>query len=318
MARVKWLFQRYESDLGLTLIAVLWGVTFPLIRTALLDVDPHTFVALRFGLAAAVIAPLIFFSPRMRKELWKSMPWGLGLAAILFTVFLSQTIGLKTVPSARGAFITGISVLLVPMLSPLFKRGFPTLTDWLGSAIALMGLYLLIDPETGGLTKGDLYIGVSAMAIAVHMHLLQIACKKDFSDVILVYWQTIGVAFFATLSIPLTVGRYGAVSGRAMTSLVVCAIIVSLGTFWLQTRYQKKTTPEHAALVFSLEPVFATLFGFILLGEVLTVRGFTGAGVMMCALVGTSMLARFLTRKLQRSPSKSSVPLEAQSIHSLP
>lgn len=318
MARVRWFFHRFESDLALLLIPVLWGVTFPLIRTALLDVDPHTFVALRFAIAGAAIAPLIFFSKKLRQEFWAAMPWGLGLAVLLFVVFLSQTVGLKTVPSARGAFITGASVLLVPLLSPLFKRGFPSIADWIGSFIAVLGLYVLIEPESGGVTRGDLFVFLSATAIAFHMHCLQIACRKSFSDVILVYWQTIGVAFFATISVPLTVGKYSAVSGRAFTSMAICALIVSLGTFYLQTRYQKRTTPEHAALVFALEPVFATLFGFILLGEVLTYRGFAGAGIMLCALMGTSILARYFSLKKRARTANSSFPLEAQSIRSLP
>lgn len=320
MARVKWFLQKYESDLGLALISVLWGSTFPIIRTALQDVDPHTFVAIRFGIAAVAIAPLIFFSSKLRREFWSALPWGITLGVVMFTVFLSQTIGLKTVPSARGAFITGTSVLLVPLLSPFFKRGLPKRGDMLGALLALLGLFLLLTPESGGLTTGDLYIVISAVAIAVHMHLLQIACAKNkYSDMILVYWQTLAIAAFSTLSIPLTVGRYGSISVRAFAMMAFCAILVSLGTFWLQARYQKRTSPEHAAMVFSLEPVFATVFGFFILGEVLNTRGYTGAGVILFAIMGTSLVGRIFARsRLKAGAPGFSVPSEAQNKRSLP
>src|SRR4051812_35614381 len=96
-----------SADVGLLAVAVLWGLTFPLIRMALQEIDPLCFVAYRFALATFVFLPFILLNPLLRRETWRALPVGISLGVVASGLFILQTLGLQTVPSPRAAFITG-------------------------------------------------------------------------------------------------------------------------------------------------------------------------------------------------------------------
>jgi drug/metabolite transporter (DMT)-like permease len=157
----------------LLLVPLLFGTTYALIRVALRDIPASFFVSLRFLSAALCFLPIVFLSQRFRKEIWHALPSGILLGMVAAGFYLLQTLGLKTVPAPRGAFITSADALFVPVLALFFRDFRTTLADWVSVFVAIIGLYFLLEPNHGGMTYGDALILICAVVIALHIHLVQ-------------------------------------------------------------------------------------------------------------------------------------------------
>ncbi len=285
---------RHRADLAMVGVSLLWGITFPLIRTAVEELSPYSFVAYRFGLATLAFLPLVVLSQGARRGIRAALWPGLYLGALAWASYLAQTIGLQTVPAGRAAFITGTSVIMVPLLSPLFAAGRPARVDLVAALIALSGLYLLTSaPGTFSISPGDLWVLACAALYAVYIHALQKVLRRPLHGTSLAFVQVAAIAACGWVVVPWKgLQGLGTISSDTWTALVVCALLATVGTFWLQTRFQRQTTPERVALIFSLEPVFATLFSYWLLGETLTKLGALGAALILLAVIGVEWWAR--------------------------
>lgn len=272
------------------LVTVFWGLTFPLIRQALETLSPPQFVALRFSLATLAFLPLLLGSRKARAGLSEMLLPGLILGAIAWASYFSQTLGLQTVGAGRAAFITGLNVILVPLLSPLFRAGRPSRLDVVAAVVATGGMYLLTDPRAGGITGGDLWILSCALSYAVYIHALQIALRRCDSATALAFAQVGAIALLSLLYLPTAGVGMPALSGAVWIALLFCALFATVGTFWLQANFQSQTTPERVALIFSLEPVTAAIFAYWLLGETLSTVSIIGAVVIFVAVLGAELL----------------------------
>ena len=144
-----------------------WGATFPVVKAALADTGPLTFLALRFGLAT------VFLLPMLRSRVWP-LPWrAVGCGVALFVGYVLQTAGLRTTTPAHSAFITALSVVLVPALEPVFGIGRATKRVWCGACLAVAGLGVLLRPDLGRPAIGDLLTVGCAVVFGVHLLLLQ-------------------------------------------------------------------------------------------------------------------------------------------------
>ena len=282
-------FGRRGAEGALLGVAALWGLTFPLVHSALADVDPARFLVARFALAAVAFLPLLALRPRSRRALRRALLPGLALGALAYAAYLTQTLALETTSASRVAFITGTNVILVPLLSPLFGRGRPRVADLALAAVATGGLWLLTDPAGGGLTAGDLEALACAGGYAVYLLALHGVLEQGHDALALAFLQVAGLAGVAAGWLPLA----GPATGTLWTTPVIVAVaFTALGAtvacFWLQTRFQGRTTPQRAALLLATEPVFALAFSFVLLGETLRARGAAGAALVLVAVLGAS------------------------------
>lgn len=281
-----------RAEFAMVLVSLLWGITFPLIRAALEDIGPHQFVGWRFGLAVVAFLPLVTLHPEARAALRPALLPGLLLGLIAWTSYTSQTIGLQTVPAGRAAFITGLAVVLVPLLSPVFRAGRPTAIDVLAAGVATLGLFLLTDGAQpgAGIGVGDVWLLGCALSYAVYIHVLQKVLRRRHQELSLAFTQILGIFLAAMLPLMATGGLHIELTLAVFAALAVCALLATVGTFWLQTRYQGRTTPQRVALIFTLEPVFATGFAWWLLGETLGARGALGGVLVLVAVVGAEFL----------------------------
>lgn len=280
---------RLHADLVLIGITALWGGTFVVVKDALGHADPFTFIAVRFalgGVAGAVLA---------RRHLWpitaeRRPLYGAGalLGAFLFLGFAFQTVGLQHTTESRSAFITGLAVVLVPLVSYGVFRRRPSLPSMVGVAIAFVGLHVL----TGGLSEpsrgsnvvtGDLLTLGCAVMFSFHIALTErFAPGKDALALVTV--QLCVVALLAAVCLPF-------VQTRVSWTLPLLAAAVFTGLFastlaiGLQTWAQARTTAVRAALVFSLEPVFAASFSVVLGREQLGRRELAGGLLTILAVL---------------------------------
>ena len=254
---------RLRADLALVLVAVFWGVTFPLIRGAMEELAPTQFVAWRFTLAALAFLPLVLASREARQSLPALIGPGLLLGVIAGLSYFTQTWGLQTVPAGRAAFITALNVVIVPLLAPLFRAGRPKALDFGAAVVATVGLYLMTVGEEGfggGLVSGDFWVLVCATSYAVYLLVLQRVLVRARNAVGLAFTQIATIALLADLALGATGPVRIPLTPWVLSALIFCATLATVATFWLQARYQGQTTAQRAALIFALEPVFATAF----------------------------------------------------------
>ena len=276
-----------KANFYLILATLMWGITFPLTRNALTEVDPFVFVSLRFAIATLFLLPTVWllFKKTTRTILLGSLIIG-GLNA---AAYLCQTIGLETVHSARAAFITGASVIFVPFLAPLFKLEKPSNVDLLCAGIGFIGLYVLMDIRHLYLGHGDLWVFLGAIFFSLQITYLQrinllisdyqlLAFYQLFFTVPFVFLFTKGHSFSAALQ------------PQALIGILFCAVFATSLAYYLQNKYQKFTSAPKAALIFTLEPVFASLFGVLINHETLAKTTIVGGSLLLLSLILPSIV----------------------------
>lgn len=276
--------KKYQADLALLLVTIIWGATFPMIRSAVSKIDSYQFVFFRFLFALALFSLGYVRIRRLPKKTWRIFSL---MSVCLWASYITQTIGMETISSGRAAFITGLNVIMVPFLAPLAGLRPPTSVD-LGSAVgAGVGLYFLTDPGNIGFGVGDVWVLLCALSYALYIVILQKMLEAEKVDsVSLAYWQVMAVALLSTLCLPLSKAPIAWPQASSVwVALVFCATLATVLTCWLQTNYQKYTTAQRTALIFAMEPVFAVLFGYVLLGELMSMKMLIGAVIILVSII---------------------------------
>jgi drug/metabolite transporter (DMT)-like permease len=277
-----------KANWYLILATLMWAATFPLTRNALTVVDPFVFVSLRFIVAAVFLFFTLWF---LLYKTTKRLIIGCFIVGIFnAAAYLCQTIGLETLNSARAAFITGSSVILVPFLAPLFKLDKPTAMDLLCAVIGFIGLAVLTDVEHLRVSFGDLWVFLSAVSFSLQIIYLQ-RLSQQFSEYgLLTFYQILFTVPFVSL---LAIGHdFSAVfQAKVLGGILFCAIFASSLAYFLQNKYQKFTSAPKAALIFALEPIFASFFGFFINHELPTRTTIYGGLLLLFSLVLPSVVS---------------------------
>ncbi|MCP3101205.1 DMT family transporter [Myxococcus sp. K15C18031901] len=272
-----------QADGALMFITCIWGVTFVVVKDALGYADPFTFLAMRFGvgaLALSVLAGRQVFSPTNLRH-------GALLAMFLFLGFALQTWGLTLTTPSRSAFITGMSVLFVPLLSLVVFRRMPKPAALVGVGLSAAGLYLLTRPQSGAggawLSAGELLSLGCAVAYAGHITLTErYASKEGVLGMVAV--QLWGVALLSAACLPF-VARRVEWHPSLVTAVLVCGLLPSAFAISVQTWAQARTSAVRAAVIYALEPVFAAMYSVVLGYEVLGAPEAMGGGLILLGVL---------------------------------
>jgi drug/metabolite transporter (DMT)-like permease len=262
----------------LLVAATVWGATFSVVKAALADAGAFTFLALRFGLATLIFLPAL----RNRRALA-----GAGRAVFcgvaLFTGYAFQTLGLASTTPARSAFITAFSVVLVPLLEGVTGLARVHARVWLGGAIALGGLALLLGPERQPFAVGDLLTLGCAVAFAAHVLLLQWAVQAIPPT------RVAAVQIFATaaLAFPAAAiaGWHAVATPRLAGAVFVCAVLATVAAFWIMTAVQEVLSASLTAVVLAFEPVAAAVVSVAFGADLLTPALVAGGAVVVAGVV---------------------------------
>lgn len=274
------LSQRKKAEALLVAITFVWGSTFVVVKAALQDASPLPFLAVRFSLAGLLLFAVLGRRPFERRAVVPGMILGL----FLFAGFLGQTWGLMYTTPSKSAFITGSSVILVPVI--LLARGVAMrAANFIGGALGAAGLYFLVLPSGfRGANGGDLLTFVAACCFAAHIVLVSVYTKR-YSYRHLVPVQILAVGVLATAALPASPSRMLHWTAGLVGAIIVTAVFATGFAFWVQNWAQQYTPPAHTALIFALEPVFAALTARWALGERLG-----GEALLGCALVLAGMI----------------------------
>ena len=283
-------FKRTEAEFLMVLVAMIWGVTFVLVKDALADIGPFLFLGIRFILAFLVLALLSYKNIKKVKD--STLAAGCLLGFFLFIGYVFQTVGLQYTSSSNAGFITGVSVVLVPIMVAIKNLKMPRWQTTLTVIMAAIGLFLLSVPAGKiSLGYGDFLILICAFGFALHIVFVDHYSHRH-NALAITGIQILFVGILCMIIGLLNEPWPQHFSISTISAIIVTSVFATSMAFLLQNYLQKFSTPTRFAVVLTSEPVFAALAGFIWAGEILTVRAYTGAGVILL-----SMLISVLLRK---------------------
>ncbi|MCX6143407.1 MAG: DMT family transporter [Ignavibacteriales bacterium] len=269
---------RTRAELFLLSVTLIWGSTFALSKYLLDTISPLFYIAVRFSLALVIFTVLAY--SRVIKTTKDAFLKGGILGVLLFSGFASQTIGLQYTGATKSAFITGMMVVFTPICQIIIQRKAPKVGNIIGILLVTIGLYLLTSPAGSEFNLGDGLNLFCAVTFALYIVYLDVFSKgQDPVHLTIAQFVVCAVLGFAAAFLfePVrfhpTTAAYG-----ALLYLTIFATVIAL---FIQTRFQKDTTPTRSAVIFSIEPVLAAGFAYVVLGEVLGVPGMVGGGLIL-------------------------------------
>ncbi|MGQ9683210.1 MAG: DMT family transporter [Anaerolineae bacterium] len=273
--------RRLAADLALLSVTAIWGSTFVLVKEAVAQFPVLPFLAVRFAIATLALAPVVAVA-RLRWCL-RDLLAGVFAGTLLFGGYAFQTFGLQQTEAAKAGFITGLSVVLVPLLVAVLWRRWPTLQAMAGVLLATGGLALMSLNADWSVRRGDLLVLACAFSFAAHITALgALAPGRDARLLTLVQVATVALlsGLLSAGQGPLPLPPWPVLGAAAFTGVVATAV-----AFLVQTAAQKLTSANHTALILTAEPVFAALFGVLVAGERLLLRGWVGSAAILAGVV---------------------------------
>lgn len=278
----------WKAETYLMLVTLIWGGTFLFTKQALVDCSPSLFLVIRLLLAFTLT--LIFFGKHL-KHLNKEIFWHGTVLGLFFGVgFLLQTYGLKFTSVSKTAFITGITVSITPFVYFILQKKKIAFWSIIGVIIATIGLYIFTKPEFNNINIGDVLVLLSTFMWAFYITYMDIFTKDKVgvaSTSLLVLLQFFYTFLLAVIA--LFIFDFGNLklnfTNNLIFALIFNGILASFLVTFIHTAVQRYTSPVKAALIFSLEPVFAATFAIIFIDEVLSTREYLGGAILLIGVV---------------------------------
>ena len=283
-----------KAHLLLILVTFIWGATFVQIKGALRDVSPLLFNAMRMVVATGAL--LVLHLPHLRGMNAKTLLAGMRVGVFLWAGYEFQTTGLRLTTPSKSAFLTSISVVLVPVFLALFWRKAVGRWTLLGVLTAFAGLFLLTVPggaagwgDFKSVNFGDLLTLGCAVAFAFQIIFVGRATQVHAFQPI-AFLQIATAAILMIPSVPLVEHAHIVWTWKVIAAILVTALLSTAAAFTIQSWAQQFMSATNAALIFALEPVFAWLASYVALGEGLRLRAGIGAMLIVAGLVASELL----------------------------
>lgn len=288
---------RHRAELALFATTFIWGSTFVVVKAGTESISPSLFIAFRFGIGALIFAMILLRQlPTISRS---TLVKGSILGAMLGVGIVLQNHGIYLTTASKSAFITGLMVIFTPIAQLILERRPPKIGNVVGIIIVTIGLYLLTSPTGSAINKGDILVLVSAAIFGVYIVYLDIFSKNEpvlhlsFVQVtVTTLIAAAGVSFETVVFDP---------TQQLILSLLYMGICATVFTTYVQTRYQKDTTPTRAVIIFTIEPVIASILAYFFLGEILGMWGIIGAALIVSGI----LISEFSDLLLQRIGSQS-------------
>lgn len=285
---------RAESLLVLT--TLIWGGTFAVIKSALVDISPMMMVGIRFLLAAILSWPILMRS-RLKAEFSdgaqgftpKAWLWGAAIGFVMLVGYAGQTIGLKYTTVARSGFINYTFALFVPFLQFFILGKRPDWGNLLGLVVVFLGLSFITEAISGGfmnggINKGDLYSLLAALGYAFYIVLIDRAAKVIDPSVLTII-QMLLCGVFAIALVPFVETPVLVISWRLIGAMLYLILFGSVMALALMNWFQRRLTPLRAVLIYALEPVFAAIIGWLAFNSGMSSREMIGAALILGGIV---------------------------------
>jgi drug/metabolite transporter (DMT)-like permease len=273
-----------RADLLLLSVAIAWGITFLMVQDAINTTPVYAFLFFRFAIASAL---MFFIAYKFLNEInKKTILYGITLGILLFSAFATQTFGLTYTKSSIVAFITGLNVICVPFLAYFIFKDHIKKNVLIATMVAVLGLYFLT--MSGSLTIGT---GEFLTLMCAVLFALQIIYTGKFSKEVnvflLVLFQLITVAILSLLfSLSLDDVTFDlSYDYPFFKAVLITAVFATVYAFLIQTYMQQFTTASKTAIIFAMEPVSASIYAYLAVGEALSNIQISGAVLIVLATI---------------------------------
>ena len=275
----------YGYALALVAVAAVWGVTFPVVKEAVQRVPPFEFLALRFTLAAVVMTAV--FGRQVRGLSREGRRAGLLTGLAVFAGYAFQTVGLQYTRASNAGFVTGLFVVFAPVFAAVFLRRRPGAGPVVGVVLATAGLALLSLTNHLHVRRGDAIVLFAAISFAAQIVLLARWAPRHSPAGLTALQMWVAAVLSGIWSVS---GEHlQAPDGYVWMAVAVTGVFASAAAFLIQTAAQRHIGPTRTAVILSGEPAFAGLFGFVLLDERLTARGWVGAALILAGMLAAEL-----------------------------
>ncbi|PWU00572.1 MAG: EamA family transporter [Terriglobia bacterium] len=290
---------RRVAEAALAGNTIVWGSTFVLVKSALANVSPLLFLALRFSLASLILVALFGRGLRIALK-GAEVRAGILIGCFLFSGYLLQTLGLRLTSAPKSAFLTGLGSVMVPLLAMAVYRNRPQVSELLGVLVATVGLGLMtLEGPVTAINRGDLLTVGCALAFAAHIVTLGHYSEEMRFEVLsilqVVTSAALALALFAWVEPPRLAWQ-----PAVIYAVLITGFLATAAAFTVQAWAQRYTTSTRTALIYTLEPVFAWITSYWLVGEGLSRRAAAGAALIM----GGVLLVELKPLNLKLHPSK--------------
>ncbi|HEU20423.1 MAG TPA: DMT family transporter [Deltaproteobacteria bacterium] len=277
-------FGRIGADLMLLIVTFFWGATFILVKDAIVKVGVFVFLIQRFipAFVFLLIVCLVFRRPVTVQLIRR----GIVLGTILFGAFAFQTIALLHTSASNTAFLTGLNVVLVPIVSAFIFRHAVTTHMKAGVLLAALGLFFLCTNGAWSFNRGDSLAGMCAVCVALHVMFTGAYARRED-----IYWLTtiqLGTVAIFSAGTAVMLGDGNDVitwHPDILRALIFCIVFATVFAYIVQTSMQRYTTPTHTALIFCMEPVFAVLFAYWMINEQWGLWRLIGAVLILAGMI---------------------------------
>jgi len=265
-------------------IVIVWGSTYALTKNILNLILPYTFLTYRFLLATLVL--MIIFWKRIRGINKTILRKGSLIGIFLFLVFTLQTVGIKYTTATKAGFITGLSVVLVPIISHFFIKEKINRNSIIGVVLAFAGLWFLNYTNSFSFNFGDFLILLSTFFLAMYIIMVDLYSKK-LDSALLTIVQLFTV-FALSLLMAMIFERPAlnlSYSFNVWWGIIYMGVFATAFAFYMQNRFQRYSTATKTAIIFSGEPIFAAMFAYLLLGEKVGLIAWAGGLLIIFGMI---------------------------------
>ncbi|HXR64762.1 MAG TPA: DMT family transporter [Ktedonobacteraceae bacterium] len=274
----------WKYDLVPLLITIIWGATFLVTKLTLRLVGPFTYLSLCYLVATVTL--VLIFHKRLRRITRAEFLCGLLIGVVLFAGYAFQTVGMQWTSVSKTGFITGLYVPLVPLFSLLFLRQRIAITAWLGVLLSLAGLFLLsVNKQlTLSIGLGEWLLLICAFAFAIQIVLIsKFAPQMDAINLAII--QLALTTLLSFIAVPLNHEPLAAPPLLAWVPIFLLGMLDMAFTLVCMNWVQQYISGTRAALIYSLEPLWAAFFGVLLAGDVLSLIAWIGCGCIFAGMV---------------------------------
>ncbi len=276
--------QEHIADALLLSVTIFWGSTFIIVKKSIEMMPTFAFLSVRFWIASIML--FVIFFPKLKKINKKIIRDGSILGAMLFLSYAFQTVALEYAKASIVGFLTGLNVAIVPIFSTLLIKKIPSIYSQIGVFLSLIGVFLMSANSDFTISFGGILAIICAIFISIHI-ILTDKFSRQYDTYLLTIIQITVLAILSTITslssepyiIPHKINLY------LVFSFIITSLFATVYAFIIQTTMQQYTTPTKTALIFTMEPVMSGVFGYLLGGEILSLRGYTGGLIILTGIL---------------------------------
>ncbi len=300
---------RLKAELILFFITFIWAGTFVIIKPTLNFISPLLFVTIRFLIATLVLT--LIYHRKLFQIPKATLKMGAILGFFLFVGFVVQTIGLKYTTATKSAFITGTFVVFTPLLQVFVERKPIKTGNIIGVILVFTGLIFLSSGESdfiellksigNDFNIGDFLTLICAIFFAGYIVYLDIISDKtDFNHIV---WIQIVVTLIGSFILMFSFDRIGIetikldLNNQVIFTIIYTSIFATIITTFLQTKYQKYTTPTRTAIIFTSEPLIASILAYLILNETIGIFGLIGGALIIFGVLTSELFDEIILKK---------------------